>query len=168
MVRSTGILVSKALLVAALTVTSSFTAEALARSSYFTSRGCKHCHSDSAVTCNGCHYHSGTLTATKNKSTTYQPREMVTITLTASNARPGWVSARLYDHSGREIARSAGDESGKGGSAMFPAVVSAPAPAAPGKYTWSIACFGNANGSGVGDIHGEKVVRVPVTVASAR
>ena len=173
MLPGTGIRSSKTALLVALAAASllaaeasSFTTDAQARSSYFTSRGCKNCHSKSTSTCTGCHHHSGTLTASKNKTTPYQPREKVTITLNSSGARPGWISARLYDHLGTEIARSAGDESGKGGSTTFPAVISAPAPKTPGKYTWSIACFGNANGSGMGDVHREKVVKVPITVAA--
>ena len=140
--------------------------DALARSSYFATKGCKSCHSEASVTCNGCHYHSGTLAASLNKTTPYNPRELVTITLTASGARPGWMSARLYDGAGKEIARSSGDESGKGGSAFFPAVITVPAPATPGNYVWEVACFGNNNGRGMGDVHREKVVKVVLTVGS--
>jgi uncharacterized protein YfaP (DUF2135 family) len=144
------------------------TTDARAQSSYFSGRGCTDCHSAPvAATCAGCHQHSGTLTATKNKTTSYAPGETVTITLTASGARSGWVGVRLYDQSGAEIARSAGSQSGMGGAATYPAVLSAPAPATGGTYTWRIAYFGNINGTGTGDVHGEKSVSVAITVASA-
>jgi len=142
--------------------------EAMAQSSYFSSRGCTDCHSAPvASTCAGCHEHSGSLTATKNKTTAYAPGETVTITLTSSGARSGWIGVRLYDQTGAEIARSAGSQSGMGGSAVYPAVLSAPAPATAGSYTWRIAYLGNENGEGGGDVHSEKSVNVPVTVASA-
>jgi len=141
--------------------------EARAQSSYFTSRGCTDCHSaPTASTCAGCHEHSGSLTATKNKTTAYAPGETVTITLTSSGARAGWIGVRLYNQTGAEIARSAGSQSGMGGSAVYPAVLSAPAPATAGAYTWRIAYLGNENGTGSGDVHSEKSVNVPVTVAS--
>ncbi|MBL0226077.1 MAG: hypothetical protein IPQ16_11050 [Geobacteraceae bacterium] len=143
--------------------------EAMAQSSYFSSRGCTGCHSTPvAASCAGCHEHSGNLTATKNKTTSYAPGETVTVTLTSSGARSGWIGVRLYDQSGVEIARSAGNQSGMGGSATFGALsaVSAPAPAAAGSYTWRIAYLGNENGNGSGDVHSELSVNVPFTVAS--
>ena len=141
---------------------------AQAQSSYFTARGCTSCHASPVTsTCAGCHYHSGSLTATKNKTTSYSPGETVTITVSSSGARTGWVGVRLYDQSGIEIARSTGNQSGMGGSATFPAVLSAPAPTAAGNYTWRIAYVGNNNGTGTGDVHSEKSVNVSLTVASA-
>jgi len=143
--------------------------EAMAQSSYFANRGCTDCHSaPTASTCAGCHEHSGSLTATKNKTTAYAPGETVTITLTSSGARAGWIGVRLYDQTGAEIARSAGNQSGMGGSATFGALsaVSAPAPATAGTYTWRIAYLGNENGEGGGDVHSEKSVNVSITVAS--
>ena len=142
--------------------------EAQAQSSYFTSRGCVDCHDTAtAATCAGCHQHSGTLTATKNKTTSYAPGETVTVTLASSGARSGWIGVRLYDQNGAEIARSAGAQSGMGGSAVYPAVLSAPAPAAAGTYAWRMAYLGNENGDGGGDVHSEKFVNVSVTVAAA-
>jgi len=142
--------------------------EAQAQSSFFTSRGCVDCHgAPTAATCAGCHHHSGTLTATKNKTTSYAPGETVTITLTASGARTGWVGARLYSQTGAEIARSTGAQSGMGGSTTYPAVLSAPAPAAAGTYTWRIAYLGNEDGNGSGDVHSEKSANVSVVVAAA-
>jgi len=144
-----------------------YSTEALAQSSYFAGRGCTDCHSaPTAATCAGCHQHSGTLTATKNKTTSYAPSETVTITLTASGARSGWIGARLYDQTGAEIARSTGSQSGMGGSTIYPAVISAPAPATAGTYTWRMAYFGNENGTGTGDVHSEKSVNVSITVAA--
>jgi hypothetical protein len=141
--------------------------DALAQSSYFASRGCTGCHSTPVATsCAGCHQHSGTLAAAKNKTTAYAPGETVTITLTASGARSGWIGVRLYDQDGSEIARGTGNQSGMGGSATYPATLSAPAPAAAGSYTWRIAYLGNENGTGSGDTHSEKSVTVAFTVAA--
>jgi len=100
--------------------------EAQAQSTYFTSRGCVDCHGAPTVaTCAGCHQHSGTIAATTNK-TSYASGETVTVTLTSSGARSGWIGARLYNQSGVEIARSTGNQSGMGGSTIYPAVLSAP------------------------------------------
>jgi predicted lipoprotein len=152
----------------ALGVGQLWTSEASAQSSYFTSRGCVNCHAAPTVaTCAGCHQHSGTLAAATNKTTSYTPGETVTVTLTASGARSGWIGARLYNQSGAEIARSTGSQSGMGGSTIYPAVLSAPAPATAGTYTWRIAYLGNENGTGFGDVHSEKSVNVSITVASA-
>lgn len=141
--------------------------EAQARSTFFNSRGCVACHdTPTAATCAGCHHHSGRLAATKDKATCYAPGEKVTITLTASGPLTGWIGARLYDQAGEEIARSAGPQSGTGSSTTFPAVLSAPAPARPGSYTWRIAYFGNQNGMANGDVHGDKFVRIPITVSA--
>ncbi|MFZ2950056.1 MAG: hypothetical protein WA003_11275, partial [Desulfuromonadaceae bacterium] len=142
--------------------------DAFAQSTYFSSRGCVNCHTAPTVaTCAGCHQHSGTIAATTNKTTSYAPGETVTVTLTSSGARSGWIGARLYDQSGAEIARSTGNQSGMGGSTIYPAVLSAPAPATAGTYTWKMAYFGNQNGTGTGDVHAEKSVNVTLTVASA-
>jgi hypothetical protein len=142
--------------------------EASAQSSYFTSRGCVNCHvAPTVATCAGCHQHSGTIAATTNKTTSYAPGETVTVTMTSSGARSGWIGARLYNQSGVEIARATGSQSGMGGSTVYPAVLSAPAPATAGTYTWKIAYFGNNNGTGTGDVHSEKSVNVSFTVAAA-
>lgn len=141
---------------------------AQAQSNYFSARGCTDCHSTPvAATCAGCHHHSGSLSAALNKTTAYAPGETVTVTLSASGARTGWVGVRLYDQTGAEIARSTGTQSGMGGSATLPAALSAAAPATPGAYTWRIAYFGNEDGTGTGDVHSEKSVNISFTVASA-
>src|SRR5512133_679324 len=138
-----------------------------AQSTYFTSRGCSGCHSTPVVaTCNGCHHHgNANLSATANK-TSYAPGETVTVTLTGGT-RTGWIGARLYNQSGVEIARPTGNQSGMGSSTTFPAVLSAPAPLTAGTYTWKMAYFGNLDGSGTGDVHGEQAVNVTITVAAA-
>jgi len=139
---------------------------ASAQSSYFSSRGCVDCHATPvAATCAGCHQHSGSLTATTNKSS-YAAGETVTVTLTSSGARSGWIGARLYNQSGAEVARSTGNQSGMGGSTLYPAVLSAPAPTAAGTYTWKMAYLGNQNGSGSGDVHSEKSVNVTFSVSA--
>jgi len=141
------------------------TTSAQAQSSYFSARGCTGCHDTAAATCVGCHRHSGTLSATANK-TSFAPGEMVTVTLTASGARAGWLGARLYGQGGAEIARSKGNESNMGGSTVYPAVLSAPAPAQVGNYTWRMAYLGNQDGTGSGDVHSEKSVNVTFAVAA--
>jgi len=142
--------------------------EAQAQSTYFTSRGCVDCHAAPTVaTCAGCHQHSGTIAATTNKTTSYAPGETVTVTLTSSGARSGWIGARLYAQNGTELARSTGNQSGMGGSTLYPATLSAPAPATAGTHTWRVAYFGNENGTGTGDVHSEKSVNVTITVAAA-
>ncbi len=141
--------------------------EAQAQSTYFTSRGCVNCHAAPvAATCNGCHHHgNANLKATADK-TSYAPGETVTVTLTGGT-RTGWIGARLYNQSGAEIARSTGTQSGMGSSTTFPAILSAPAPATAGTYTWKMAYFGNQDGTGTGDVHGEAAVNVTITVAVA-
>ncbi|NJC88328.1 MAG: hypothetical protein FIB02_07320, partial [Desulfuromonas sp.] len=143
------------------------TTTAHAQSSYFTSRGCVNCHAAPVTaTCNGCHHHgNANLSASANK-TSYTPGETVTVTLTGGT-RTGWIGARLHDQTGAEVARSTGNQSGMGGSATFPAVLSAPAPMTAGSYTWKMAYFGNQDGTGAGDVHGEATVNVSFTVAAA-
>jgi hypothetical protein len=140
--------------------------EAMAQSSYFTSRGCSGCHGSPVVaTCNGCHHHgNANLSATTDK-TSYAPGETVTVTLTGGS-RTGWIGARLYNQSGVEVARPTGNQSGMGSATTFPAVLSAPAPLTAGTFTWKMAYFGNQDGSGSGDVHAEQAVNVTFTVAS--
>jgi len=141
--------------------------EATAQSSYFTSRGCVDCHATPVVaSCNGCHYHGNrSLRAATNK-TSYAPGETVTVTLTTSSTRSGWIRAILYDQNNTQLAVSSGNASGMGGSTTFPAALTAPAPTTPGTYTWKMAYFGNSANSG--DVHGEVVVNAnSFTVAAA-
>ena len=132
-----------------------------AQSSYYTAQ-CSSCHGTTASTCAGCHQHSGTLSASINKSS-FTPGETVSVTLSTSGARSGWVGVRLYDQTGSQVATSTGTAGGQGGSATLPTTLSAPAPTTAGSYTWTIAYYGNNNGSG----HAEKTKTVSFTVANA-
>jgi hypothetical protein len=125
--------------------------EALASSSYFTSAGCSGCHSAPvAATCNGCHAHGTHPTSAKStinvagatNKASYAPGETVTVTITGGY-RTGWFRAVLYDQNMVELTRSTGNDSGMGSSAIYPAVLTAPAPVAPGTYTWKVAWYGN-------------------------
>jgi len=123
--------------------------EVRAQSSYFTSMGCVDCHTPTA-TCNGCHAH-GThassaktginITGVTNKAV-YAAGETVSVTI-AGGYRTGWVRAVLLDQNQNELARSGGNDSGMGSSTTFPAVLTAPAPVAPGTYSWKVAWYGN-------------------------
>jgi hypothetical protein len=129
-----------------------YDSEALAKSQFFTDRGCTGCHaSPVAATCNGCHHHgnSGLSAATDKKS--YTAGETVTATL-SGGSRGGWIRAILYDHNNVQIAVSSGNASGKGGSTTFPAPLSASAPTTPGTYTWQMAYYGNQDGSGHSEV----------------
>ena len=125
--------------------------EAQAQQSYFTSQGCSGCHSAPVVaTCNGCHAHgthpssaknSINVTGTTNKAS-FAPGETVTVTI-AGGYRTGWFRAVLYDQNTVMLAKSTGNDSGMGSSATYPATLSAPAPTAPGSYSWKVAWYGN-------------------------
>ena len=132
-----------------------------AQSSYYTAQ-CSSCHGTTASTCAGCHQHSGTLSAKINK-TSFTPGETVSVTLSTSGARSGWVGVRLYDQTGSQVATSTGTAGGMGGSATLPTTLSAAAPTTAGSYTWTIAYYGNNNGNG----HAEKTKTVSFTVAAA-
>ncbi|MBT0653541.1 hypothetical protein [Geomobilimonas luticola] len=141
--------------------------DALAQSSYFTSRGCVDCHAAPVTaTCNGCHHHGNSNLSASTNKTSYAPGETVTVTLNGGS-RTGWIGARLYNQTGAEIARPTGNQSGMGSSTTFPAVLSAPAPATAGTYTWKMSYFGNQDGTGTGDVHAEAAVNVTFTVVSA-
>ena len=125
---------------------------ALAQSGFFTGQGgCSGCHVPPVVaTCNGCHAHGTHPNSAKNSinvagttnKTAYAPGETVSVTITGGY-RTGWIRAVLYDQNGVELARSTGNDSGMGSSAVYPAVLTAPAPATPGTYTWKVAWYGN-------------------------
>jgi hypothetical protein len=105
---------------------------------------------------------------------------MVTVTITGGY-RTGWFRAVLYDQNMVELARSTGNDSGMGGSAIYPATLSAPAPATPGTFSWKVAWYGNLYdaagatfGTGwlpdpINPNHGSEIVTIsaPFTVASA-
>jgi len=136
----------------ALGVSPLWSSEATAQSSYFSARGCVDCHAAPvAASCNGCHYHgNAALRAATNKAS-YAPGETVTATL-SGGSRSGWIKAILYDQSNTQLAASTGNASGMGGSATFPAALTAPAPTTPGSYTWKMAYYGNSNGTGHGEV----------------
>lgn len=124
---------------------------AQAQSSYFTSQGCNGCHvAPVATTCNGCHGHGTHANSTKNtinvaastNKSSYAPGETVSVTITGGY-RSGWVRAALYDQNGVQIAKSSGTASGMGSATTLPATLTAPAPSAPGTYTWKAAWYGN-------------------------
>ncbi|MBU5614535.1 Ig-like domain-containing protein [Geomonas azotofigens] len=123
--------------------------EAQAQSSYYTTMGCVNCHTTTA-TCNGCHAHGTHATSTKNtinvngttNKTSYAPGETVSVTI-AGGYRTGWVRAVLLDQSGTQLAISSGTASGMGSSTTLPAVLTAPAPATAGTYTWQVGWYGN-------------------------
>ncbi|QWV92420.1 hypothetical protein KP004_14560 [Geomonas oryzisoli] len=123
--------------------------EAQAQSSYYTAMGCVNCHTTTS-TCNGCHAHGTHATSTKNtinvtgttNKTSYAPGETVSVTI-AGGYRTGWVRAVLLDQSGAQLAISSGTASGMGSSTTLPAVLTAPAPAAGGTYTWQVGWYGN-------------------------
>lgn len=125
--------------------------EASAQSSYFSSQGCSGCHAAPVkATCSGCHAHGAhpnsgkdtvNVAGTTDKNS-YVPGEPVTVTI-SGGYRTGWFRAVLYDQDMTELARSTGNDSGMGGSAAYPAVLTAPAPATPGTYRWKVAWYGN-------------------------
>ncbi|MBI5118541.1 putative metal-binding motif-containing protein, partial [Candidatus Poribacteria bacterium] len=125
-----------------------------AEPTYFTAN-CASCHSNDTVTCNGCHSHgvwSNSSRSIKNlKAATdlaqYKPGQTVNVTL-SGGYRSGWVRGLLYDNTGKEIARVTGPtgmgDDGTGSlKQQFPILLSAPAPSAPGFYTWTAAWFGS-------------------------
>ncbi|MBK5274092.1 MAG: hypothetical protein JJE30_03450, partial [Desulfuromonadales bacterium] len=142
--------------------------EAFAQSSYFTSRGCVDCHgAPTTATCNGCHHHGNSSLKAATNKTSYAPGETVTATL-SGGSRTGWIRAVLYDQNNSQLAISNGNASGMGSSTTFPAALTAPAPSTPGTYTWKMAYFGNQDGTGTGDVHGEVTVNTnSFTVAAA-
>jgi hypothetical protein len=145
-----------ALVAAALVVFQLKGTEALAQSSYFTSQGCVDCHAAPAVaTCNGCHAHGTHASSSKTginvtgttSKTSYAPGEAVSVTI-AGGYRTGWLRAVLFNQNSVELARSTGNASDMGSSTTYPATLSAPAPTAPGTYTWKVAWYGNEYDTG--------------------
>lgn len=116
---------------------------------FFSSR-CASCHNNDTATCNGCHHHRGTLTATPNK-TQYQPGEPVVVTLNGGT-QSGWIRALLYDAGNNEVDRRSGPtgtgDDSQGSPVTFPVTLTSTAPTSAGTYTWNAAWFGNANDGG--------------------
>ena len=70
--------------------------------SFFESR-CASCHADDSQSCDGCHEHRNSLSASTDHMT-YDPGAIVNVTL-EGGSRGGWVRGLLYDQNGTEIAR---------------------------------------------------------------
>jgi hypothetical protein len=132
-----------------------------AYSSYFTT-DCAGCHTNDTPTCNGCHYHRGAIHAAAD-APSYAPGATVTVTL-SGGTRTGWIRGLLYDQNGVRVALATGPtgtgDDGLGHPVVFPVALQAPAPLAPGDYTWQAAWFGNSDGSG----HAESRVSVTIHV----
>ncbi len=122
-------------------------------STYFTTQ-CAPCHSaavvgSTATTCNGCHAHGTHPSSAKaalnlagaTSAASYAPGAPVSVTITGGY-RTGWVRAALFDQDGHQLAISTGPN-GMGGGPGFPITLTAPAPSAPGSYTWSVGWYGN-------------------------
>jgi Glucodextranase, domain B len=114
--------------------------QAQAHPSYFTTY-CAGCHI--TTTCNGCHHHGPVGLKGVTDKSTYAPGEAVAVTI-SGGSQSGWFRAILYDQNNNQVAISNGNDSGMGHTATYPAVLSAPAPAAAGTYTWKVAWFGNS------------------------
>ena len=123
-----------------------------ARSGFWAGQGgCVACHAGEDNSCAGCHAHGTPSDSGKDDinvvastdKTTYAPGEDVTVSITGGY-RSGWVRAILYNENGVEVARSSGS-GGTGGGLEFPGpiVLTAPAPADPGLYTWEASWYGN-------------------------
>jgi hypothetical protein len=123
-------------------------------SSFYTSM-CAGCHTptvvgSTAVTCNGCHAHGTHPDSTKSSinvtgatdAASYTPGQTVTVTINGGY-RTGWIRAALWDQTMTQLAVSTGPN-GMGGGAGYPVTLTAPAPTAPGTYTWNVGWYGNA------------------------
>ncbi|HTP51855.1 MAG TPA: hypothetical protein VMK42_14265 [Anaeromyxobacteraceae bacterium] len=113
--------------------------------------GCESCHSPTVQTCNGCHSH-GTHSSVSMEdinvagttdAANYAPSATVRVTVNGG-WQSGWVRVLLLDHNLTELARSS-CPGGMGGctTSVFPVTLTAPAPVAPGSYTWAVAWYGN-------------------------
>ena len=130
--------------------------DADSRESYFTSTpgqnlSCADCHVSASVTCAGCHAHGVHSSNAKNDINviaitdflTYAPGETVTVSI-SGGSRDGWVRTILYDETGAEVNRSTGPTGDGDGPQFFgPIDLTAPAPTAPGTYTWTASWYGN-------------------------
>lgn len=113
----------------------------------FYDNDCRSCHG-AARTCDGCHMHKGSLSATADQAE-YEPGEPLVVRL-HGGSEGGWIRALLYDETNTEV--------GRANHVPFPADIAATAPMEPGVYDWEAAWYGNNNGSG----HIER--RTPVTI----
>jgi len=151
---------------AALLVCAGMWTPAGAEPSFFSSR-CASCHTDDSVTCDGCHNHRGSLSASADQAE-YFPGDPVTIHFNGGQEH-GWIRALLYDHTGAEIDRASGPtgtgDDGLGSPVVFPVSLHGTAPMEAGAYTWQTTWFGNSNDGGPN--HGESPrVNVVIHVVS--
>lgn len=140
---------------------------ASAYSSLYTSR-CASCHSDDSPTCNGCHYHKGSLSAWSDSSE-YDAGSSISVTLDGGG-RDGWIRGLLYDHNGTEVARVSGPtgtgDDGGGDDVIFPVTLTATAPETEGTYIWQAAWYGGAT-SGSGHLESATPVTIHVTAPTS-
>jgi hypothetical protein len=127
---------------------------AVASSGYFSSQGCISCHANQNTGgndfCGMCHAHGAHSGSAKNdinvkgtpNKTSYAPGETVSVQITGGY-RPSRARAILYDQSGTQIAISTGTGGIPVNAPLWPVTLTAPAPSAPGTYTWKIAWYGN-------------------------
>ena len=115
------------------------------------SNNCTGCHSQTVVTCNGCHAHGDHSNSAKTDinvsgttdKTSYAPGETVKVTINGGY-RNGWLRVILFDQNLKELARSS-CPGGQGGctTSVFPVTLTAPAPTAAGTYLWATAWYGH-------------------------
>ncbi|MFL5264543.1 MAG: choice-of-anchor D domain-containing protein, partial [Anaeromyxobacteraceae bacterium] len=159
---------------------------------FFYDQNCAQCHGPTR-TCSGCHAHGAhglankqdmNVVATANKAS-FTAGEEVVVTVTAGY-RCGWVRMLLLDGQMATLAESSGAGGlGNGADSCTPGGITlrAPAPSAPGRYTWyaawygntydlddrttgAVAAFGQNFRSGPGVNHGRELVPLTVTVAA--
>jgi hypothetical protein len=127
---------------------------------------CATCHDDDTPTCGGCHQHRGTLLASSDQAV-YRPNHLVTITLSHSGGRSGWIRALLYDHTGAMVDLASGPtgtgDDGLGNPVEFPVTLQANAPSIPGPYVWEAAWFGG-NNAGTGHLEVRRTVSFTVEI----
>jgi hypothetical protein len=131
---------------------------------------CASCHSDDTRTCDGCHAHMGTISASADLAE-YAPGEEVFVTLEGGGAG-GWIRGLLYDDLANELDRASGPtgtgDDGEGDPVEFPVILTATAPMEPGEYTWEAAWLGGeTDGSGHLQETTEVVIRVTSTPVRA-
>jgi len=133
----------------------------LARPTFFTNQ-CASCHSNDTPTCNGCHYHIGTLSATADRPA-YYPGDAVTVTLNGGT-QTGWIRAILYNENHTELVRRTGPthtgDDGQANPVVFPVSLQTTAPLQLGDHVWQASWFGNNDGSG----HIENLANVTIRV----
>lgn len=151
MMKRAGVTLCFLIVLTALLCLSPATQKAAALPQFFVDN-CTSCHAAAPQTCDGCHAHGTHSSSAKDNinvagatnKATFTPGETVSVTITGGyrNLLGRWVRAILYDQSMNELARSTGP-AGIGGGLDFPITLTAPAPTAPGAYTWNVAWYGN-------------------------